>query len=159
MMINNQILIRTQVKFGGNPKFQKYSVVITFESPECADNAINGSPVKIGDLEIKPTYARPEPKLRPYISPNKLYVTGFPPNYPMDELQRMLGECRISVPKTKEGEDAKRPYLFVTYTNEKDKDEAVSKLNGKTIDSDSVLKLLPAVSNSRGDKKVKRRIK
>ncbi|RVD91628.1 Polyadenylate-binding (RRM superfamily) protein [Tubulinosema ratisbonensis] len=159
MMINNQILIRTQVKFSSNSKFQKYSVVITFDSPECADNAINDSPITIGDLEIKPTYAKPEMKLRPYISPNKLYVTGFPSTFGMDELQKLLGECKISVPKAKEGEDTKRPYLFVTYNSEKDKDEAVSKLNGKELETNCVLKLLPAVSSSRNDKKPKRRIK
>ncbi|KCZ76133.1 hypothetical protein H311_02752 [Anncaliia algerae PRA109] len=153
MMINNQILIRTQVKMSGNSTYNKFSAVVTYDSSESADNAIKNSPIMINDLEIKPTYAKPEQKLRPFISPKRLYVTGFPPTCPIEEIQKMMGECQISVPpksgKEKEGSTDRRPFIFVTYNTEKEKDEAVNKLNGKKMGEEYTLKLLPALSNTR----------
>lgn len=68
----------------------------------------------------------------------KLYVSGLPVDYTEKEISDLLGKCQITMPKESKG------YCFATYETEKEKNEAVIKLDGKLINEDHNLMLAPA---------------
>lgn len=126
---------------------------VTFEDAEVArkfmaDNnnsiALKGKPTEIAFAK-RGKSRRNDAYSKAGFHRTKLYVSGLPNDITEKEITELLGNCQITMPKDSKG------YCFATYENEKDKNEAVIKLDGTTIKDEHKLMLAPAfIGGSRG---------
>lgn len=114
-----------------------------FDNSDSADKVVGFGELKVNG-EARPVfYARPtQVGRKPLIASRKLHVTGVPPGMAIEELQALLGNCQISLPKNN------KDFMFATFVDERCKNEALFKLNGRKMDDTHVLKLSPAINTS-----------
>lgn len=126
---------------------QQFVGFVTFENPEEGRKFMSesNSIVKIHGEEVTMSFAARSAKKkkndafsRAGFHRTKVHVSGIPPNITEDELSGLLGKCKLYLPKDGKG------YCFAEYESETEKNDVITKLNGKVVDDKYELKFAPA---------------